>query len=165
MTEITNCFNNKIKMGAQQSYKNLTMFPLLTSYSIPGNYLTMNEPLLKCNPEQNRSTYNTIRNQGNDRITAAWDYIEQFARVDGQIGAIFLINGKLAGVVCFRDPEAFIKSFIKIVECYAKKSDDEYDPAIDLKSSKSDVINSLKTPIDPHIEIQSTAGVEPGSCL
>jgi hypothetical protein len=119
MTEKTNCYKNKIKMGAQQSYKNLTMFPLLTSCSISGKNLTMIEPLSNCNTEQNLLTYNTIQYHGNDRITTSWDYIEQFARVDGQIGAIFLINGKSTGRVCCRSPEAFKKTFIKIVECYS----------------------------------------------
>jgi hypothetical protein len=165
MTEITNCYKNKIKMGAQQSYKNLTMFPLLTSYSISGNNLTMIEPLSKFNTEPNRSTYDTIRYHGHDRITASWDYIEQFARVEGQIGAIFLINGKLAGMVCFQSTEGFKKSFIKIVECYAKKADVEYDSTMDMISSKSDIRDGLKAPFASCIEIQSTAGIEPGSCL
>ena len=91
MTEKTNSYKNKIKVGAQQSYKNLTMFPLLTGYSISGNNLTMSESLSKFNTEQNPSTYDSIRHYSNDRTTS-WDYIEQFARVGGQIGAIFLIN-------------------------------------------------------------------------
>ena len=157
MTQVTNCNRNRIKIGAQQSYKNFTMFPLLTSYSIPCKCLTMMESLSKCNNEQNRLPYNTIRNLNSDRITTAWDYIEQFARVDGQIGAIFLINGKLAGLVYFQSPEAFKKSFIKIVESYAKKADDEYDPKIDLKTSKSEMINFLKMPVDSGVEIQSAA--------
>ena len=159
MAEITNSYKNKIKMGAQQSYKNLTMFPLLTNNSIPHSNLTTIEPLLNCNTEQNRSTYNTIRNHGDDRKRASWDYIEQFARVDGQIGATFLINGKLAGMVYCRGPKEFKKSFIKIVECYAKKAEDEYDPKIDPKSSKSEVINFLTTPVDSGIKIQSAAGI------
>ena len=157
MTQVTNCNRNRIKIGAQQSYKNFTMFPLLTSYSIPCNCLTMMESFSKCNIEQNRLPHNTIRNHNNDRITYSWDYIEQFARVDGQIGAIFLINGKLAGMVCFQSPEAFKKPFIEIVESYAKKADDEYDPKINLKTSKSEMINFLKMPVDSGVEIQSAA--------
>ena len=128
MTQVTNCYNNRIKIGAQQSYKNLTMFPLLTSFSISCNCLTLMESLSKCNIEQNRLPYNTNRNHNLDRITTSWDYVEQFARVDGQIGAVFLIDGKLAGMVCFQSLEAFKRSFIKIVECYAKKADNGYDP-------------------------------------
>ena len=157
MIQVPNCYENRIKIGAQQSYKNLTMIPLLTSITVSHNCRTVFEPLLKCNPEWNRSTCNAIRNDGNGLKMAARDYIEQFARVEDQIGAIFLINGKLAGIVCLKGPKAFKISFIKIVECYAKKADDEYDPKIDLKSSESEVINFLKTPVDSGIEIQSAA--------
>ena len=156
-TEIMNSYKTNIKMGAQQSYKNLTMFPLLTGYSTLGNFLTMFEPLSKCNPGTYQSTYNTIRNRGNDHKTPSRDYIEQFARVDGQIGAIFLINGKFAGIVCLHGPEVFKKSFIRIVECYSKKAEDEYDPTMDLISPESAVINFLKMPIDSGNEIQLTA--------
>ena len=157
MTEKIGLYKKRIKIGAQQSYKNLTIFPLLSNNTIPPNSLTMIAPLSKCNTEQNRSACNTIRYHSNNRKTAAWDYIEQFARVDGQMGAIFLINGKLAGMVCFRSPEEFKKSFIKIVECYARKADDEYDPKIDLTSSKFEMTNFLKTPVDSGIEIQLAA--------
>ena len=159
MIQVTNSYKNRIKIGAQQSYKNLTMFPLLASYTSSGNNLAMIERLSNCKTAQNQSTYNAVQNHGNDRITASWDYIEQFARVDGQIGAIFLINGKLAGIVCLQGPEAFKKSFIQLVECYARKADDEYDPKIDPKSSKSEVINFLKMPVDSQIEIQSATGI------
>ena len=143
------------------------MFPLLSDYSIPFKYLTMHEA--PSNDLIERDAMDEIKlvpkfkvasiSDDNDCFAASWDYIEQFARVNGQIGAIFLINGKLAGMVCFRSPEAFKKSFIKIVECYSKKADDEYDPKIDPKSSKSEVINFLKTPVDSRIEIQSAAGI------
>ena len=159
MIQVTNSYKNRIKIGAQQTYKNLTMFPLLSSYTTSGNNLAMIERLSNCKTAQNQSTYNAVQNHGNDRITASYDYIEQFARVDGQIGAIFLINGKLTGIVCLHGPEAFKKSFIKLVECYARKADDEYDPKIDPKSSKSEVINFLKMPVDSGIEIQSATGI------
>jgi hypothetical protein len=157
MTKIKSCYKNKINLGAQQSYKNLTMLPLIASYSISRDCLTMIERLSNCNTKQNRSVYNTIRNRANNRITASWDYIEQFARVDDQIGAIFLVNGKLAGMVCFRSTETFKKSFIKIVEWYSKMADEEYDPKNDLTSSKFEMINFLKAPIDSGIKIQSAA--------
>ena len=92
------------------------------------------------------------------RGTASLDYMEQFARVDGQIGAIFLVNGKIAGMIYFDRPDIFEKSFIKIVECYAKKAVDKFDPKMDLRSSKPVVISFLKTPVESGIEIQSAAG-------
>ncbi len=158
MIPVTNCCINRIKIGAQQSYKNLTMFPLLTSYTTSGNNLTIIERLSNCNTEQNGSNHDAIRNYGNGLKLAAWDYIEQFARVDDQIGAIFLINGKLAGIVRLHSPEAFKYSFIKIVECYAKRADDEYDPKINLELSKFKITNFLKNPVDSRIKIKSNPG-------
>ena len=157
MTEITNLYG--IKLGAEQSYKNLTLFPILASYSSSRNFLTTIEPFSVGNTEQNRSTYEIIRNYGNDRITASRDYIEQFARVDGQIGAVFLINGKLAGLFCLHGPEAFKNSFIKIVECYASKADEAYNRKIDRESSKSGMLNFLKTAVDSGIGRQPAAGI------
>ena len=46
------------------------------------------------------------------------DYLENFAMVDSQIGAIFLINGKVVGMDCFGKAETFEKTFKKILESY-----------------------------------------------
>ena len=217
MTEMIKSYLDKINVGAEQSYKNLTMFPLLSNISIPWSYLTknaslsndliekeavdkhrsttkrkvlnkskemdlilggenkagvnqdrgVNDTLLiqrketvlipeKCTV-QNQSSSNSNRNYSNERCTGSWVYMEQFARVDGQIGAIFLINGKIAGMVYFASPETFEKSFIKIVECYAKKAVDKFSPKMVLKSSKPEVINFLQTPYNYRIETQPTA--------
>ena len=158
MIPVTNCCINRIKIGAQQSYKNLTMFPLIITYSTPRNCLAWMAPLSGCITKRNQSTQNAIRNHSNGRKIASWDYIEQFARVDGQIGAIFLINGKLADIIRLHSTEAFKYSFIKIVEFYAKKADDDYDPKIDLTSSKLERTNFLKYPVDFGINIKSHPG-------
>lgn len=218
MTEMIKTYLDQIKIGAEQSYKNLAMFPLLSSFSFPCNCLPKNESLQndiiekdaidknRSNPKrkvinksneivlisngkksagviQKRSINNTVlippeetdlilekcadqnqsycipnRNYSNKRGTASLDYMEQFARVDGQIGAIFLVNGKIAGMIYFDRPDIFEKSFIKIVECYAKKAVDKFDPKMDLRSSKPVVISFLKTPVESGIEIQSAAG-------
>jgi hypothetical protein len=173
MTDTIKSFQTKIKIGAEQSYKNLAMFPLLSDYSISSKYLTMNEAL--SNGLIERDSMDEIKSvpkfkiadisDDNDCVAASWDYIEQFARVDGQIGAIFLINGKIAGMVCLDRTKTFEISFIKIVECYAKKADGEYDSTMDMISSKSDIRNGLKAPFASCIEIQSAAGNEPESCL
>ncbi len=85
MIQVTNCYSNRIKIGAQQSYKNLTMFPLLSSYTVSGNNLTTIEQLSNCTTEQNASKSIEIQNHCHGLKFAAWDYIEQFARVDDQI--------------------------------------------------------------------------------
>jgi len=167
MTEMIKNYLDKIQIGAEQSYKNLAMFPLLSGCSIPCNKLTMDEALSNdiierrlINKDRSVPKLNVIKKSNdNECVAASWDYIEQFARVEGQIGAVFQINGKVAGMVYFGRPEAFGTSFIKIVECYAKKAADEFDPTMDLKSSKSEVINFLRTPRNSRIETHSTAGM------
>ena len=46
-------------------------------------------------------------------------YLENFAMVDSQIGAVYLINGKVVGMDCFGKTQTFEKTFKKIVESYA----------------------------------------------
>jgi hypothetical protein len=167
MTDTIKSFQTKIKIGAEQSYKNLAMFPLLSDYSISSKYLTMNEAL--SNGLIERDSMDEIKSvpkfkiadisDDNDCVAASWDYIEQFARVDGQIGAIFLINGKIAGMVCLDRTKIFEISFIKIVECYAKKAVAEFDSATDLKSLRSEVTNFLRTPSNSRVETQSITGI------
>lgn len=167
MTDSIKSFLTNMKIGAEQSYKNLAMFPLLSDYSIPSKYLTMNEAL--SNDLIVRDAMDEIKSvpkfkvanisDDNDWVAASWDYIEQFARVDGQIGAIFLINGKIAGMVCMDRTKTFEISFIKIVEWYAKKAVSELDSATDSKSLKSEVINFLRTPSNSRVETQSITGI------
>jgi hypothetical protein len=47
MTEIINDYLNRVQIGAEQSYKNLTVFPVLSDYVIPFDYLTLDEALSK----------------------------------------------------------------------------------------------------------------------
>jgi hypothetical protein len=46
-------------------------------------------------------------------------YIKHFDLSDSQVGAVFMINGKVAGMDCFGKPETFSKVFKKLVESYA----------------------------------------------
>ena len=45
MTEILKAYLNQIQIGAEQSYKNLAIFPVLSDYVIPFDYLTLDEAL------------------------------------------------------------------------------------------------------------------------
>jgi hypothetical protein len=47
------------------------------------------------------------------------DFVRHFRPVDSQVGAVFLINGKVVGLECFGKPETFAKVFSKLVESYA----------------------------------------------
>ena len=45
MSEILKNYLNKIQIGAEQAYKNLAIFPVLSDYVIPFDYLTLDEAL------------------------------------------------------------------------------------------------------------------------
>jgi hypothetical protein len=47
------------------------------------------------------------------------EYVKHFHLCDSQVGAVFMINGRVAGMDCFGKPEIFAKVFKKLVESYA----------------------------------------------
>ena len=277
MTEIIKDYLNQFQIGAEQSYKNLAVFPLLSDYVIPFDYLTLDEALsedlievveideggsvpelkvvnnadkmvlildgeelvgakqnrivnttilipametvvipVSC-VEQGRWSYDTKRFHSEERIMAPtmramkaqqvncsvrlsgeytsdqgaiWneisekasrrkaesdsmamaeiyrkdqsnihDYLENFSMVDSQIGAIFLINGKVVGMDCFGKKDTFEKTFKKIIESYALDAIDWYDEKVESKRSKTKVNNFLKTAIDAQAETHPSVGL------
>ena len=268
---------DKIQIGAEQSYKNLAVFPVLSDYVIPFDYLTLDEALsedlievvevdkggsvpelkvvnksekmvlildgeelvgakqnrivnttilipametvvipVSC-VEEGRWSYDTERFHSEERIMAPmmraakasqvnfslkqsgdfrsdqgaiWneisakasrrqaesdsmamaaiykkdrsnihDYLQNFAMVDSQIGAIFLINGKVVGMDCFGKPETFAKTFKKIVESYALDAIDWYDSKTESKTSKTEVKDFLKTANEAQVETHPSIGL------
>ena len=47
MTDTIKTYLTKIKIGAEQSFKNLSIFPLLSDYFIPFDYLTIDDAISK----------------------------------------------------------------------------------------------------------------------
>jgi hypothetical protein len=47
------------------------------------------------------------------------EYLSHFTLIGSQVGAVFMINGKVVGVDAFGKPETFSKTFKKLVESYA----------------------------------------------
>ena len=45
MTDIVKNYLTKIQIGAEQSFKNLSIFPLLSDYIIPFDYLTIDDAI------------------------------------------------------------------------------------------------------------------------
>jgi len=277
MTEIIKNYMDQIQIGAEQSYKNLAIFPVLSDHFMPFDYLTLDEALSKnlievveidedgsvpdlkvinksdrmvlildgeelvgakqnrivnttllipaketvlipvsC-VEEGRWSYDTERFHSEERIMAPmmramktrqvnysvrqsgnfrsdqgaiWneisakasrrqaesdsmamaeiykkerlaidDYLENFAMVDSQIGAIFLINGKVVGMDCFGKAETFEKTFKKIVESYALDAIDWYDEKVRSKSSNTKVDSFLKTANDAQVETHPSVGL------
>jgi hypothetical protein len=277
MPELIKNYMDRIQIGAEQSYKNLAVFPVVSDYVIPFDYLTLDEALkedlievveidkggsvpelkvinksekmvlildgeelvgakqnrivnttilipametvvipVSC-VEEGRWSYDTERFHSEERIMAPmmraakasqvnfslkqsgefrsdqgaiWDeisakasrrkaesdsmamaaiykkdqsnihdYLQNFAMVDSQIGAIFLINGKVLGMDCFGKPETFAKTFKKIVESYALDAIDWYDSKTESKTSKTKVNNFLKTANEAQVETHPSIGL------
>ncbi len=72
-----------------------------------------------------------------DRISLE-DYLQNFTRAENQAGAVFLINGKVAGLDSFAGPDTFGKVFAKLVKSYALDATDWYDPDLKLEGSHGD---------------------------
>jgi len=72
------------------------------------------------------------------------EYLKHFRLIDSQVGAIFMINGKVVGMDSLGKPETFTKVFNKLVESYALDAVDWYDQEKEHKSLKSDVTKFMK---------------------
>jgi hypothetical protein len=277
MPELIKNYMDQIQIGAEQSYKNLAVFPVLSDYVIPFDYLTLDEAMaedlievveidkggsvpelrvinksdkmvlildgeelvgakqnrivnttilipametvvipVSC-VEEGRWSYDTERFHSEERIMAPmmraakaqqvnfslrqsgdfrsdqgaiWneisakasrrkaesdsmamatiykkdqsnihEYLQNFAMVDSQIGAIFLINGQVVGMDCFGKPETFEKTFKKIIESYALDAIDWYDSKTESKTSKTKVNNFLTTANDAQVETHPSVGL------
>ena len=73
------------------------------------------------------------------------DYLKNFKMLELQIGAIFQINGNVAGIESFGKSDTFEKTFKKIVESYALDAIDWYDSKFDKIGSQAKVVAFLKT--------------------
>lgn len=204
MTDAIKTYLTKIQIGAEQSFKNLSIFPLLSDYVSPFDYLTIDEAISKDLVEmaeiqkngsalkhkvinksdnmiliysgenmaktidqrnieatilipakesvvipasfikKNRSPRSINRTRSREHAKSSRKYMEHFARVDSQVGALFVINGKAAGMDCFGRPEVLEKTFMKMIEDYAQAAADNFDPNMNLKSSKAEAMNFLQ---------------------
>jgi hypothetical protein len=55
-------------------------------------------------------------------------YMKHFRVIDGQVGAVYMINGKIAGMDAFGKYDTFRKVFKKLLGSYALDTIDWYDP-------------------------------------
>ena len=204
MTDTIKTYLTKIQIGAEQSFKNLSIFPLLSDYFIPFDYRTIDDAVskdmievLEIRQKGSTPSYKVInksnqmiliyegkqvvkaghqRNIGNSimipakervvipasfikknqsspkinktrssaKAKTSQDYLEHFARVDSQVGALFVVNGKVAGMDCFGKSDVLEKIFMKMIESYAHDAAGMFDPKMNLKSSKAEAINFLQ---------------------
>ena len=87
------------------------------------------------------------------------EYVKHFNLIDSQIGAIFMINGKVVGLDAFGKPETFSKVFKKLLESYALDAIDWYNPDKEHKAFKSEVTKFQKSALSAYAEGRPSVGL------
>jgi hypothetical protein len=72
------------------------------------------------------------------------EYVKHFRLIDGQVGAVFMINGKVVGLDTFGKTESFSKIFKKLVQSYTLDAIDWFDPKKQHRALRSDVTKFMK---------------------
>ena len=72
------------------------------------------------------------------------EYVKDFHLIDSQVGAILMINGRVAGMDAFGRPDTFSKVFKKLLESYALDAIDWYEEGKEYKALKSNVTQFRK---------------------
>ncbi len=88
-------------------------------------------------------------------------YVEHFDLTERQVGAVFMINGRVAGMDCFGKPETFAKVFKKLVESYALDAIDSLseDGEKALKGSSSDAGRFMEAAAGCRVENHRSVGL------
>jgi hypothetical protein len=87
------------------------------------------------------------------------NYVEHFRLVEMQVGAFFLINGKVVGLDSFGKPETFAKVFEKLVKSYALDAIDWIGQESSRKALKSDVTKFLWAASTAQVESHRSVGL------
>ena len=95
-----------------------------------------------------------------ERDAASLDqYMNHFKPADTQVGAVFMINGKLVGLDSFGTAKTFSMVFRKLVQSYALDAIDWFDPEEKFKSLKGDVTRFLKDAGKANVESHPSVGL------
>ena len=87
------------------------------------------------------------------------EYVKHFRLIDGQVGAVFMINGNVVGLDTFGKAESFSKIFKKLVESYTLDAIDWFDSKKEPKAMRSDVTKFLKASQKSSVETHKGAGL------
>ncbi len=87
------------------------------------------------------------------------EYVKHFKLIDSQVGAIFMIDGKVVGLDSFGKPESFSKAFKKLVESYALDAIDWFDPEKEHKALKNEVTKFMKSSQTANVESRESIGL------
>ena len=86
------------------------------------------------------------------------EYIDGFRNSESQIGAVFMINGKVTGMDCFGKPGTFLSVFKKLIGSYALDAIDWFKEGKEFKVLKSEVTKFIKEASIASIETQESVG-------
>ena len=88
-------------------------------------------------------------------------YVKNFDLTDSQVGAVFMINGKVAGMDCFGKPETFSKVFEKLVESYALDAIDSLGKNMEnaKKGTKSEAGKFIEASSECRVEVHQSVGL------
>ena len=87
------------------------------------------------------------------------EYVKPFRLIDSQVGAVFMINGRVAGLDAFGKPGTFSEVFKKLLESYALDAIDWYDPDKGHKALKSEVTRFQKSALSTSAETRPSVGL------
>ena len=87
------------------------------------------------------------------------EYVKKFHLIDSQVGAIFMINGQIAGMDAFGKPDTFSKVFKKLLESYTLDAIDGYDPDKEHKALKNEVTKFKKANLSASAESHPAVGM------
>ena len=91
------------------------------------------------------------------------EYIKHFRLIDSQVGAIFMINGKVVGMDAFGKLGTFSEVFKKLLESYALDAIDWYDPDKEHKALKSEVTRFQKSALSATASAETRPSVGLGT--
>jgi len=86
-------------------------------------------------------------------------YVKHFRLIDSQVGAIFMINGKVVGLDAFGKPGTFSEVFKKLLESYTLDAIDWYDSDKEHKALKSEVTKFQKSALSAKAETRPSVGL------
>ena len=87
------------------------------------------------------------------------EYVRHFRAIDGQVGAVFMINGRVVGMDSLGKPGTFSKVFKKLLQSYALDAIDWSEPEKEHKALKSEVTKFLKASALAQIESHTSVGL------
>jgi len=86
-------------------------------------------------------------------------YLSRFSPMDYQVGAVFMINGRVAGLDAFGKPDTFSKVFEKLLQSYALDAIDWHDPDKEYKAVKREVTKFYKAALSATAEARPSVGL------